>query len=593
MDRPSSTRSVPAFSPRDFTALYVRGRHDELSEQFLAVLRHFRDTSYHTLDGQGRRFVNAFAKLFLTLFTEPDYAPGRKHLFEFVRFNPTISNVVALSSFRTTEPFLEQLGGGPADFGKLLALCSARNSAALDRKSFFDADPVLACAWYSAYAELYRTGLLDPVIWNNLRDHFAFEDDRLDVRRLPTISYFASTYVGDGRDRVVRTALNRSFQKAAGALRVANVPDRRKIAVVTGNWSPVHSAYRITKAFVEALEGYHLTLVTFGTRRDLDPSLFQKVMLLPVDGEGVVDVRPLLDNDFMVAYYPDVGLTPQSMLLTNLRLAPVQIASLGHSVSTWGAKIDYFISGALVEPATNPERNYSERLVLLPGCGAVHESPNYTPSGRRKQCDEFVLNGSWNAQKLNHPFGQVLAELIKRLTKPVRLRLFVGASLNRQNDYLPFLRDLRGLLGPANVEIVRELPYREYMSLLEEGDLGIDSYPFGGCNTVADSLYLRKPIVCREGDVWYNRIGPAMLRMVGLPELIASTGEEFVEIALRLIHDDEFRAGLQQRLDRADLAATIFNRSEARSFRRAVDYLVENREQLRQDPDHSPIHIAD
>jgi hypothetical protein len=81
--------------------------------------------------------------------------------------------------------------------------------------------------------------------------------------------------------------------------------------------------------------------------------------------------------------------------------------------------------------------------------------------------------------------------------------------------------------------------------------------------------------------------------MVGLPELIASTGEEFLKITLRLIHDGEFRAGLQQRLDRADLAASVFNRSEARSFRRAVDYLVDNREQLRQDPDHLPIHIAE
>src|SRR2546429_306824 len=78
-----------------------------------------------------------------------------------------------------------------------------------------------------------------------------------------------------------------------------------------------------------------------------------------------------------VVYYPDIGMTPQSILLANLRLAPIQIMSLGHPVSTWGSEIDYFISGADVEPPNYPERNYSERLVLLPGCGGVYNRPLY------------------------------------------------------------------------------------------------------------------------------------------------------------------------------------------------------------------------
>ena len=42
------------------------------------------------------------------------------------------------------------------------------------------------------------------------------------------------------------------------------------------------------------------------------------------------------------------------------------------------------------------------------------------------------------------------------------------------------------------------------------GDLCLDSYHFGGCNTIADGLYLRKPTVTWEGDKWYNRIGAQM-----------------------------------------------------------------------------------
>src|SRR5205807_2121057 len=141
---------------------------------------------------------------------------------------------------------------------------------------------------------------------------------------------------------------------------------------------------------------------------------FQEVRPVVTDVNGLPDITPLLDNEFMVAYYPDVGLTPRSVWLANLRVAPIQVASLGHSVSTFGSKIDSIISGSEVEPAEDPGQNYSERLVLLPGCGAVHNRPNFTPSGRRKACSEVLINGPWNAQKVNHRFCQTLQTLLRQ-----------------------------------------------------------------------------------------------------------------------------------------------------------------------------------
>jgi hypothetical protein len=585
---------LPDFDARTATSLYLQGDSNALSGTFLRVLRYFRDTPCQNLDAAARTRIDDFVALFLALLTEQDFQPTADHQLEFVRLNATISNLVALSSFQTTDPFLARLGAGPADFAKLLALCSARNRFVLDRRSLFDADPVLACAWYGAYAELYRTGLLDPIVYKNLREHFAFQDDRLDVRHVPMTSYFASTYVGGDRDRQVRSQLNRSWHQASRGLQAMaqNRPDPGKIAVLSSGWSPTHSAYRITKAFVESLQEYHLTFVPLGSRQGLDLSLFDEVRPLAVDASGVVDIRGVLDNDFTVAYYPEVGLSTESILLTNLRIAPVQIASLGHSVSTWGSEIDYFFSGNQVEPAENPERNYSERLVLLPGLGAVHERPDYTPAGGKRNSSEIILNCPWNAQKLGHPLGLVLQQIVREASTPIRLRFFVSASLNQRNDYWPFVRDLQRLLGSIPIDVIRDRPYGSYMALMEQGDLNLDSYPFGGCNTVVDSLFLRKLTVCYEGDLWYNRIGPALLRLVGLPELIATSDDQYVQIVLRLIRDQAFREQLQSRLDGVDLDATLFDRSEARMFRKAVDWLVTNHERLRGQSDRSAIRIA-
>ena len=97
-------------------------------------------------------------------------------------------------------------------------------------------------------------------------------------------------------------------------------------------------------------------------------------------------------------------------------------------------------------------------------------------------------------------------------------RVFVNHSLDKQNDFLPFVRDLEALLGRRHVEVVDSgLPYDEYMARMVDGDLTIDSHPFGGCNSVADSLFLRKltvtyrvgPLVQKAGSGrgWSDRPG--------------------------------------------------------------------------------------
>ena len=87
--------------------------------------------------------------------------------------------------------------------------------------------------------------------------------------------------------------------------------------------------------------------------------------------DGVTDLSKLKENDFQAVYFPDIGMSPHSIFLANMRLAPIQFCSPGHSVSTYGADIDYFITGATVEEPDHPEKNYSERLVLLPERGGA------------------------------------------------------------------------------------------------------------------------------------------------------------------------------------------------------------------------------
>jgi len=593
------TGAPPAFSPHEWMALYLRGRHGELTAAFLGVLRHFRDHSYQALDPQGQRFVDEFTKQFLHLFTQADYAPDAPSAAEFVRLGPILSNVVALSCFATTDAHLPLAALGPSGTAKTLALLSARNSARFDRRSFFDADPTLASLWYGAYGDLYRTGLLNPRVVANLRDHFRDQDDRLDAHYAGLDAFFASTYVGGDVDRVCKPALNRAVRRrnSAEGLTVRPGPriDPGSVAVVSGHWRPEHSSYRINAGFQRALRGrYHLTLVRLGTR-DADLSGFDEVIPIVADPSGRPDLGPLQQRGFAAAWFPDVGLNPLSVVLANLRIAPVQVATLGHSVSTWGSEVDYFVSGVAVETPDRPERHYSERLVLLPGTGAVHERPAYRPRGNIPPAGgELILNCPWAAQKLNHEFGLTLRSVLSRATWPVRLRLFVSASLNRRNDHLPFVRDLSALLEgtSATIDVRQGLPYPDYMAMMEEGAFTLDSHPFGGCNTVADSLHLRRPVVTMEGDHWYGRVGSQMVRAAGLPELAATDPAGYASAVLSLIDDAPRLAALQSRLACADLDATLFDQADAPHFAAALGHLIAHHHRLSQDPDRTPLRFG-
>ena len=79
----------------------------------------------------------------------------------------------------------------------------------------------------------------------------------------------------------------------------------------------------------------------------------------------------------------------------------------------------------------------------------------------------------------------------------------------------------------------------------------------------------------------------ALLRStVGVPPIVRS------DVIHRLVHEEEYRAVMQERLDNADLDGTVFARDEGAAFRRAVDFLVANHERLKVEPDRSPICIG-
>jgi hypothetical protein len=580
-------------TPDELIAAYRQRRFDDLSRELLEILAHFRRRNYHALGPSAQHFLDVFVKHFLYLFTQEDYVPSERDMASFIELNLVIGNLVALSSFRTTDAYLEILKGQKLNFAKLLALLSARNRSALERRVLFDTEPAAATQWYFCYWENYKTCCAEEGALARLREHLRFRDTRMGaINQYVHHAYFGCTYADPERDWELKLHINRTFQQWKPArLPIVNRPDRRKVAVVTAMWFPAQSVYRCTYSFVRALAAeFDLTLVHLGPERgDLDTTLFREVrrfqMNLPAE------LKSVTPNDWGIVYFPDIGMNIESIFLSNLRLAPIQICGYGHPVSTFGSRVDYWLGGRDIESLEDHERNYSERLVLVPGSGVAPNRPNYTLKGLYRPGETVVINCPWSAQKVNYPLLECLRRILDGARRRVRCRFFTGGSL-MSNSFLPFRRDLERTLGAERVEVFDSLPYPEYMAVMEQGDFSLDSFPFGGYATATDALYLRQPMLTQQGTKFFNRSAASLLRRVGLEELIVSEPGAYEAMALRLIDDQRYRGDVRARLAAVDLERSLFSHDDAKYVVEAFHYLLDHHDQLKQDGHRQPIVIG-
>ncbi len=595
------------FNPTELLQVYFTQNYELLSEKLIKIIEHFEQVTYVSLTAESRYFINAFVKNFLYIFTQADYVLSDRYVTKFIQLNLTISNLVAMSDFKNTDPYLELLKLQPQNYAKLLTLCSARNNFQIDRRTFFDASPELASLWYSHYLEIYRGGLVNKTVYQNLREHLIYEDDRLtDFYKIDDL-YFGATYIDGDNDRLLKTKINKSIQNSqlVKNILVSNQPNPKKVAIISGFWFPQHSVYRILSECVAALkDSYELTLIHLGDRHlDIDTQYFQEVKYLQFKN-GKFDLSCLQNNDFMVIYYPDIGMLPESILLSNIRIAPIQICGLGHPVSTFGSAINYFISGNDAEVNRNPEANYAERLVLLNGLGAVNNRPNY-PEPLNISVDknkyqnnisedktQFIINCPWYAQKVNYPLLVLLKKISQSSNIPVLFRFFSGGALVRKNDFIPFAKDVEQALGADHVYVYPYMPYSEYMGIMQEGNICLDSYHFGGFNVIVDGLYLQKPSVLFEGKRWYSRAGAKLMKKLGLEELVAKNPTEYTQLTLKLINNPDFYQAMEDKVKQIDLEKIAFRSTNGQYFKKAIDYLIQNHEQLQKDPTKKAIRIS-
>jgi predicted O-linked N-acetylglucosamine transferase (SPINDLY family) len=76
----------------------------------------------------------------------------------------------------------------------------------------------------------------------------------------------------------------------------------------------------------------------------------------------------------------------------------------------------------------------------------------------------------------------------------------------------------------------------------------LDSIGWSGGNTTLEALAQNLPVVTFEAELMRGRVSAGMLRMMGMPEGIAGSIDEYVAMAVRIAADPAWRAELKRRV---------------------------------------------
>ena len=237
------------------------------------------------------------------------------------------------------------------------------------------------------------------------------------------------------------------------------------------------------------------------------------------------------------------------------RPAPVQVHWAGycHSIPL----MDYSIWDPIQLPVSQ-ERWFVERIVRLPDVRWCYAAPDYAPAVSDPPVLQrgYVTFGSFNTlAKIN---SAVIDLWLRVLEAVPRSRLLLSwPTLGDPNERAR----LASAFSERGLDLCRlELRQgaREHAGVLgeySEVDIALDPFPFSGCLTTCEALWMGLPVVTWPHSRPVSRQSQAFLTAIGRTEWVARDAADYVQIAASLAADSDRLVALR-REQRARMAAS-------------------------------------
>jgi len=234
------------------------------------------------------------------------------------------------------------------------------------------------------------------------------------------------------------------------------------------------------------------------------------------------------------------------------RCAPVQISYLNHTGTSGVQNIDYVFADFSAAPE-GIDKYFTEKIYRLPNTFFCFNYdwdvfpeigvPPHLKNG-------YITFGCFGSQsKINDAIIRIWARLLDSVPNSKLFLRNMGLS-NAENRRFLTRRFMRWGVSADRLRLEPGGEREEIKANYNEVDISLDTWPYCGGNTIAESQWMGVPVVTLKGDRFPAAYGSSLLKASGCEDLIADTVDDYISVATKLAKDSQricfFRSNLRQ-----------------------------------------------
>lgn len=241
--------------------------------------------------------------------------------------------------------------------------------------------------------------------------------------------------------------------------------------------------------------------------------------------------------------------------------APIQATYLGYYGTTGLQQVDYWITDPTLHPLEDETKDpCSEERWRLPRAYVTYrplpEAPAVAPLPMLKR--GFPMLGSFNqSRKITLTTAERWMAVLQAIPSA---HLFLKSKNLGEPTEAQRIRTLFSELGlaPERLHLEGHSPsVAAHLERYREVDIALDTFPYTGCTTTADALWMGVPVLSVAGNSMVSRQAAAVLVAAGQQQWICNSTEELVHQCLALLEDptglERQRMELRTQLQNSDL----------------------------------------
>ena len=259
--------------------------------------------------------------------------------------------------------------------------------------------------------------------------------------------------------------------------------------------------------------------------------------------------------------------------------APILINYLGYTGTSGSEYFDYIVGDAYVIPETL-KNFYTEKILYMPysfivdDINRIKSNKVYSKEEFGLPSDAFIFCCFNNSYKVNEKIAISWANILNAVPKSI-LWLSENNELYKENILSFFYK--KGITCNRILFAKKIDSMGDHLSRIQLADIFLDTYPYNAHTTALDALRVGVPIITISGNTFTSRVASSLLILLGVPELISFTFEEYEEKAQMLSQNSELLNSIKKKLLSVPERELVFDATKyCRKLEEAFEIMLNN-----------------